>query len=87
MNEDELKVIRDFIINKIIREPYIFLKLLDIDVTEDLDMIDVVTGIYNMLHKSVTGEDYDYMWHWENKIGFWCEDDRLYDKLIGRKMP
>ena len=35
MSEDELKVIRDFIINKIIREPDIFLKLLDIDVTED----------------------------------------------------
>ena len=82
MSESELRIIRNFIIEGIIREPDIFLKLLEIDVTEDLDMIDVITGLYNMLHKSVTGEDYDYMWHWANKIGFWCDDNRLYNLLI-----
>ena len=85
MNEDELKIIREFLIEKIIREPDIFIKCLDIDVTEDLDLIDVITGLYNMLHKSVTGEDYDYMWHWANKIGFWCDDNRLYNLLIEGK--
>ena len=85
MNEDELKIIREFLIENIIREPDIFIKCLDIDVTEDLDLIDVITGLYNMLHKSVTGEDYDYMWHWANKIGFWCDDNRLYNLLIEGK--
>ena len=84
--KEELKVIREFIIDKIIRDPDMFVKCLDIDVTEDLDMIDVVTGLYNMLHKSVTGEDYDYMWHWANKIGFWCDDNRLYNSVIQGKV-
>ena len=86
MNEDDLKIIREFLIEKIIREPDMFLKLLDIDVTDDLDLIDVITGLYNMLHKSITGEDYDYMWHWANKIGFWCDDNRLHDLLIEGKV-
>ena len=86
MNEDELKIIREFLIENIIREPDIFIKCLDIDVTEDLDLIDVITGLYNMLHRSVTGEDYDYMWHWANKIGFWCDDNRLYNSVIQGKV-
>jgi len=86
MSEDELKIIREFLIEKIIREPDMFIKCLDIDVTEDLDLIDVITGLYNMLHKSVTGEDYDYMWHWANKIGFWCDDNRLYNSVIQGKI-
>lgn len=82
MDENELKIIREFIIDKIIREPDMFIKCLDIDVTEQIDLIDVITGLYNMLHKSVTGEYYDYMWHWANKIGFWCDDNRLYNSVI-----
>lgn len=87
MDENELRIIREFIIDNIIRKPEMFLKCLDTDVNDDLDLIDVITGLYNMLHETVTGEQYDYMWHWANKIGFWCDDDRLYNKLIGRKMP
>ena len=86
MNEDELKIIRDFLIEKIIREPDVFMDCIDINVAEDLDLIDVITGLYNMLHKSVTGEDYDYMWHWANKIGFWCDDNRLYNSVIQGKI-
>lgn len=82
MNENELRIIREFIIEKIISDPNMFINCLDINVTEDLDLIDIITGLYNMLHKSVTGEDYDYMWHWANKIGFWCDDNRLYNLVI-----
>lgn len=85
MNEDELKIIREFLIDNIITEPDIFIKCTEIKVSEDLDLIDVITGLYNMLHRSVTGKDYDYMWHWVNKIGFWCDDNRLYDYIIGNR--
>ena len=86
MDENELRIIREFIIDRIIRCPSVFINCLDIDVTEQLDLIDVITGLYNMLHKSVTGEDYDYMWHWANKIGFWCDDNRLYNSVIQGKV-
>lgn len=86
MDENELRIIREFIIEKIIREPDVFIKCLDINVTDQLDLTDVITGLYNMLHKSVTGEDYDYMWHWANKIGFWCDDNRLYNYIVQGKV-
>ena len=85
MNEDELKIIREFLIDSIIREPDIFIKCTEIEVSEDLDLIDVIAGLYNMLHKSVTGEDYDYMWHRANKIVFWCDGNRLYNLPIEGK--
>lgn len=82
MDENELRIIREYIIEKIIREPDMFIKCQNINVDEVIDLIDVITGLYNMLHKSVTGEDYDYMWHWANKIGFWCDDNRLFNYVI-----
>ena len=82
MNEDELKLIRDYIVENIVRNPDVFIKCLDIDVDENLDIIDIIVGLYDMLHKEVTGENYDYMWHWANKIGFWCEDDRFYKRIV-----
>lgn len=80
MSEPELKLIRDYIVGNIVRNPDVFIKCQDIDVDVDkkLDVIDIIVGLYDMLHKEVTGENYDYMWHWANKIGFWCEDDRFY---------
>lgn len=82
MTEAELKLIREYIVENIARNPDVFIKCLDIDVDEHLDVIDIIVGLYDMLHKAVTGENYDYMWHWANKIGFWCEDDRFYKRIV-----
>ena len=82
MTEEDLKLIRDYIVENIARNPDVFIKCLDIDVDEKLDVIDIIVGLYDMLHKEVTGENYDYMWHWANKIGFWCEDDRFYKCVV-----
>lgn len=82
MNESELELIRDYIVENIARNPDVFIKCLDIDVDRHLDVIDIIVGLYDMLHKEVTGENYDYMWHWANKIGFWCEDARFYKRIV-----
>ena len=42
---------------------------------QDIDMIEVIASLHNMLYKEVTGEYYDYMFHWANKIGSWVYDD------------
>lgn len=82
MNEEELKKVRDFLVDNVFRNPDVFIKCLDIDVDEHLDVIDIIAGLYDMLHKAVTGENYDYMWHWANKIGFWCDDGWFYKKTV-----
>lgn len=82
MSEEELKKIRDYIVENIARNPHVFIKCLDIDVPENLNILDVIVGLYDMLHKEVTGENYDYMWHWANKIGFWCDDGLFYANIV-----
>lgn len=82
MTEEELELICNYIVENIARNPDVFIKCLDIDVDDQLDVIDIIVGLYDMLHKAVTGKNYDYMWHWANKIGFWCEDDRFYKRIV-----
>lgn len=82
MNESELNLIRDYIVENIVRNPDVFIKCQDIDIPKNLDVLDIIVGLYDMLHKEVTGENYDYMWHWANKIGFWCDDGLFYENIM-----
>ena len=41
----------------------------------DIDLIEVIASLHNMLYKEVTGEYYDYMFHWANKVGSYVYDD------------
>ena len=40
-----------------------------------IDLVEVIASLHNMLYKEVTGEYYDYMFHWANKVGSWVYDD------------
>lgn len=50
------------------------------------DMIYIISTLHNLLYEAVTGEPYDYAWHWLNKVNGSSNDgcDTLYDSLIGR---
>ena len=48
---------------------------------KNIDVIDIIASLHNLLYESVTGKRYDYMFHWANKIGAWCEDD-VFDFII-----
>lgn len=76
MEEGQLKAIRDFIVNYIMRDSYVMYS----DEARDMgrhhiDLIYVIASLYEELHKQVTGEPYEYMFHWANKVGSWVEDD------------
>ena len=42
-------------------------------------MLSVIASLYNLLHKEVTGEDYEYFFHWANKVGGYV-DDNYFDE-------
>lgn len=76
MEEGRLKMIRDFIVNYIMRDSYVMY----LDDARDagphhIDLIYVIASLYEELHKQVMGEPYEYMFHWANKVGSWVEDD------------
>lgn len=49
----------------------------------DIDLLSLIASLYNELYKYVTGECYDYFFHWANKVGGWVEDDYISELLKG----
>ncbi len=47
---------------------------------EDIDLIDVIASLHNLLYECVNGERYDYMFHWANKNGSYCNDN-IFDNM------
>lgn len=47
----------------------------------DTTVIDIIATLHNIIYKLVTGDNYNYMWHWCNKIGSDC-DDHAFDELL-----
>lgn len=72
----QLKMIRNFIVNYIMRDDQVMYSDDARDVgPHHIDLIYVIASLYEELHKQVTGEPYEYMFHWANKVGSWVEDD------------
>lgn len=38
-------------------------------------LTEMIFSLHNLLHEAVTGERYDYMFHWCNKTGAWTESN------------
>ena len=53
----------------------------DGDVISEVDLVDIIASLHNLLCEAVTGNRYNYMFHWANKCGSWCHDD-IFDKDI-----
>ena len=54
----------------------------------EVDLTDIIASLHNLLCEAVTGNRYNYMFHWANKIGSWTLDNIFdddfkdeYDKL------
>ena len=46
---------------------------------ETLILLDYIASLHNLLYEEVTGERYDYMFHWTNKIGYNGIEDDIFD--------
>lgn len=46
------------------------------------DLMQIIADLYNMLHYEVTGESYDYFFHWANKCGSRIEDANFNSDLL-----
>lgn len=44
-------------------------------------LIDVISSLHNLLYECVTGQRYDYAFHWCNKIGS-DTIDNLFDDML-----
>lgn len=74
-----LKDIREWLIENIFRDGYVMFS--DAREVGQIDLIEVIASLYNEYHNAVTGEPYDYMFHWANKCGSWVDED-LFDRVL-----
>lgn len=56
-----------------------------LDCKERFDLIDIIATLHNLLYQSISGNRYDYMFHWCNKIGSDCKDN-VFDALISKEV-
>ena len=76
LTSEELNKVREYLIWSVMRNPDVMFNddiRGDSETINTPDMVSIIVGLYELLHIEVTGESYDYMWHWANKIGSWVE--------------
>lgn len=49
-----------------------------------IDLVCVIVYLHNRLSEEITGNPYNYMFHWANKIGSWVDDVDNLDQCIYR---
>lgn len=81
VDENRLNYIREYIVNNIMRESDI---MNNEDCRNVVDLPEVIASLYELLHLIVTGEPYEYMFHWANKCGSWVEND-LFTEQYDRR--
>lgn len=84
LDENKLEKIRICIIDKIIENDFIMYdgKIRNYLSNDNcLDLVEVIVDLYEYLHQIITGEEYDYMFHWANKIGSWVETGKFDEEV------
>ena len=82
MTPERLDKIRNVLVNEIYRNPNIMLNdSIRGNEYSEIDLIEVITDLYEYLHIMVTHRPYNYMFHWANKCGSWVETGS-FDKLV-----
>lgn len=78
ITEEQLHEITARIKEKVWRNPLV---MYNMDTDDVGYAIDVLSSLHNLLYECVTGERYNYAFHWCNKIGMDTEDD-VFDDII-----
>ena len=78
MTAQDLDKIRAYLVDNVFQNE-------DIMFSDDRDITDlpeIIASLYEMLHRVVTGEPYNYFFHYANKIGSWVEEGLFWMEVI-----
>ena len=81
MNKDQLNKITEYLKENVWRNADVMFDKACIEEGDVSNLVDVITSLHNLLYEEVTGERYDYAFHWANKVGSGVDDD-IFDTLI-----
>lgn len=84
ITKEYLDKIRTVLIKKVFRNPEIMFSDIIRGIDEDnnyIDLVEIITDLYELLHKEIYNEPYDYMFHWANKIGACVDTGNFLRKI------
>lgn len=85
IDENKLDEIRSYIVENIIQNTDLMFNDEIRSNKMPVDTIEVIVDLYEYLHVIVTGDKYDYMFHWANKIGADIETG-LLDEYVTKQL-
>lgn len=86
MTVEQLNAITSYLKEKIWRNADVMFMQSDNQGCEEIDpsyLVDIISSLHNLLYEVVTGNRYNYAFHWCNKVGAWTEDN-IFDNVIER---
>lgn len=78
LTTEQRNKLKNLIIDRVMMNPDVLFNTNNMSDDEIPDIIDIIVGMYEYIHQLSTGGQYDYMWHYANKIGGWCNTNYLY---------
>ena len=79
MDKKALDALTSELIDDVIQNTnYVF----DLGAEYNFELLEIIASLHNILYKEVTGEYYDYMFHWYNKVAGGSLEDGLYKKYM-----
>lgn len=86
MNKDQLEALTSWLKENVFQNTDIMFneELWEQEIDKDnidTNLTDIIASLHNIIYNLVTGEQYDYMFHWCNKIGADC-NDHVFDDLL-----
>ena len=79
MDKKALDALTSELIDNVIQNPdFVF----DLGAEYNIDLLEIIASLHNILYKEVTGEYYDYMFHWYNKVAGGSLESDLYKKYM-----
>lgn len=85
MNYEELRKITKWLIENVFRNYDFMFADGDESHPGGVHAADIIASLHNLLYEQVTGERYNYMFHWANKIGSDTKDNIFDGGEIGYK--
>lgn len=81
MDKDKLNKVTEYLKDHVWRNSNV---MFDKELIEEGDveqLVDIISSLHNLLYEEVTGERYNYAFHWANKVGSDTEDN-VFDAIM-----
>ena len=79
MVKEQLDKITEYLICNVWRNGNVMFDNSCIEEGDVSDLVDIISSLHNLLYEEVTGQRYDYAFHWANKVGSNVVDN-IFDK-------